>query len=362
MSKLMVLSLNLLGCAAIGLPGLAQADVEFDQDVTPEVIFGTGNTNGGFTTDRQNGIELALRAKIPFAGILNSNGDGTYSYSLLETDHDSNPATANRWNFEFAVNTDFADGSGLKIDDFTYELGMDGDPGLGTNFLAFDPITPSLATPFFDHSIGDNSTPNGGGTEAGDAGTYTTLIADNNVLQQSWRYAFFPFGSLATYDAASPGTYAIYLLAKDSSGAVVARTDIQVLIGGAEAVGPTLACEGFEAPLHADVSVNKPSRVLPLRMALFDALGYPLGGDDLQANPVLQVTYVGAYEGGANLDSVETAGRGDEGNMFVFDDFKWGFNMKTKSLASGEYVVSVVSGDLTEYVIDPACQVNITIK
>lgn len=362
MSKLMVLSLNLLGCAAIGLPGLAQADVEFDQDVTPDVIFGAGNTNGGFTTDRQSGIELALRAKVPFAGILNSNGDGTYSYTLAETDHDGNPATANRWNFEFAVNTDFDGGTGLKIDDFTYELGMDGDPGLGTDFLTFDPITPGAFASFFDHSIGDNSTANGGGTEAGDAETYANLISDDNVLQQSWRYAFFPFPPLDGYDAAIPGTYAIYLLAKDSDGAVVARSDIQVLIGGAESTGPTLACEGFEPPLHADVFVNKPNRALPLRMALFDEFGYPLGGDDLQANPVLLVTYVGTYEGDADLDSVKTAGRGDEGNMFVFGDFKWGFNMKTKGLASGQYVVSAVSGDLTEYVIDPACQVNITIK
>jgi len=50
--------------------------------------------------------------------------------------------------------------------------------------------------------------------------------------------------------------------------------------------------------------------------------------------------------------------------MFVFDvtDDWWAFNMKTKGLASGSYVISVVSGDLTEYVIDPACEVNMTIQ
>lgn len=43
-----------------------------------------------------SGVELGLRAKIPCAGTLNSNGDGTYSHTLLETDHDNNPGTPNR--------------------------------------------------------------------------------------------------------------------------------------------------------------------------------------------------------------------------------------------------------------------------
>ena len=62
---------------------------------------------------------------------------------------------------------------------------MDGDPGLGVNFLTFDPVTPTVITPFFDHSIGDNFTANGAGVEAGDAATYSALLAANNVLQQS---------------------------------------------------------------------------------------------------------------------------------------------------------------------------------
>lgn len=169
----------------------ASAQIEFDQDVTPDVIFGSGNSNGKFTTDRQSGVEIGLRAKIPFVGTTNSNGDGTYSYTLAETDHDSNGATAKRWNFDFTVNTNFDDSTGLNIDDLTYELGMDRDPGLDTDFAVFDPITPGVVAPFFDHSVGDNSTANGAGVEAADAPTYATWIGANNVLQQSWRYSFF---------------------------------------------------------------------------------------------------------------------------------------------------------------------------
>lgn len=362
MNRKWVLAFNVLSAVAAGLPAAAQAEVAFDQDVTPDIIFGSGNSNGGFTTDREFGVEIGLRAKVPYAGILNSNGDGTYSYTLAETDHDSNPATANRWNFEFTVNTDYDVSTGRALDDFTYELGLDADPGLATDFLKFDPITPGAAAAFFDHSIGDNSTPNGGGTEASDASTYADLLSNYNVLQQSWRYSFFPFAPLDAYDPNVPGTYDVYLLARDLEGNTVAKSEIQVLIGGATPTGPKVACAGFEAPLDDAVSVSKPSRVLPLRMMLVDGDGYAMSDLDISAVPVVQVTYSGEYSGSADLESVETAGKGDDGNTFAFDGSNWAFNMKTKGLAAGMYTIGVASGDLAEYVVDPACEVSLTVR
>ena len=43
----------------------AHADL-FDQNVVspPGVFFGSGNTNGGFTTETANELELALRGKL----------------------------------------------------------------------------------------------------------------------------------------------------------------------------------------------------------------------------------------------------------------------------------------------------------
>lgn len=366
--------------ATVGITGTALAVVAFDQNVTPDVIFGSGNSNGNFTTDSHNGVEIGLRAKIPFVGLTNSNGDGTYIYTLAETDHDSNGATANRWNFDWTVNTDFDDSTGFNIDEFTYELGLDGDPGLETDFLKFDPIhsnDPIGGTNCADHAFGNNLTGNGAGSfvdiddcrsatpavkDAATA-TYAGFISANNVAQQSWRYAFFPVGALAAYDPDVAGTYAVYLLAKDSNGEVVARSYIQVLIGGALPAGQLLACEGFEAPLDADVSVNKPNRVLPLRMTLVDGAGIPWTDTDITASPVLQLTYNdGGYpDGFADLEELETAGKGDDGNMFVFNGSNWAFNMRTKGLASGNYTITVVSGDLAEYVIDPTCEVSLTI-
>ena len=70
--------LTVVGFGVCGT-NIALADVEFDQNITPDVIFGSGNANGFFTTDRRNGIEIGIRAKIPFVGLINSHGDGTYS-------------------------------------------------------------------------------------------------------------------------------------------------------------------------------------------------------------------------------------------------------------------------------------------
>ena len=213
------------------LPGTGHAaPLLFDQNVTPDVIFGSGNSNGSFTVDRTDGVELGLRAKIPFVGTTNSNGDGTYSYSLAEADP--------RWNFDWTINTDYDDSTGFKIDDLTYELGMDFDPSQGTNFLAFDPVTQLLATTFYDHSIGTNATANGGGAEAGDAATYAGLIANNTVLQQSWRYAFFSGAEPEPYDPSIDGTYDVYLKAFAADGSEVASTSIQVIIGAGGGAAP----------------------------------------------------------------------------------------------------------------------------
>jgi len=210
----------------------------FDQDVTPDAIFGGGNANGAFTTDRRNDIELGLRGKLRFNAMgqaentFNSNGDGTYSFQpgLIS----GGSALRAEWSFEWSVNTNYQGGPGPNIDGYTYELGLDGDPSLGTDFLVFDPITPTTEVPFWDHSIGDNTTGNGAGVEATDAATYQTLIGDNNVAQQSWRYEFFPQGPIADFDPTVDGNYRIYLVAFNAEGIEVARSDIEILVGGAQ--------------------------------------------------------------------------------------------------------------------------------
>lgn len=231
--------------------------LEFDQDATPpnaEMLFGDGNANGAFTTNRQNGVEVALRAKQRFpspADVFFSNEDGTYS----PPKGDACPGfgfapicTATpKWSFEWSVNVDYDWSTGSHLSDYTYELGIDADPSPRTKFTRFDPITPMLpAIPLFDHGIGDNNSTNATASTASDAATYQTLLDNNNVAQQSWNYEFFNnLGtSLAAFDPAVDGNYIIYLRVlkaddkdkdKDKSK-IVAESFIQVLVGTAEPV------------------------------------------------------------------------------------------------------------------------------
>ena len=254
-------AIAVLGFLSFAVP--AHAVIEFDQNVTPEVIFGTGNDNGSFTTDRNAdaGVELGLRAKLRFdaAGdpqnIFNSNGDGTYTFDAGQavggfSFDPSSPATTPIWNFEFAINSNF-NGNGVNLDQLTYQIDIDFDPGLGTNFLTFDPIfTPSGAfgaNPCFDHALGTNATGNGGGTSIdcdpatnADGDTdWANGIAANNVAQNSWNMEFFNNTPFDTFDPNTPGVYTFVLTAFQGSGPV-ASTSIDVIVAAVPEPG-TLA-------------------------------------------------------------------------------------------------------------------------
>ena len=238
--RLLTSVLSLLLLSALTLPAAA---LEYDQNVTPDVIFGSGNANGFFTTDRAGGVELGLRAKLRFdsndnpQNVFNSDGAGTYSFA---PGHPTNgfswvadPSTTPTWNFEFTVNTNYDGTSGLTLDDLTYELGLDFDPTLGDNFLIFDPITPNVSVPYYDHSLGDNATTSATDVVAGDGPTYTAGLATLNVAQNSWNYEFFNDGSpWDQFDPDINGSYKIYLRAIDASGNEVARTEIDVDVFG----------------------------------------------------------------------------------------------------------------------------------
>jgi len=223
--------------------------LSFDQNVTPDVIFGSGNANGAFTVDRDNGIELGLRGKLRFndsnlpENTFNSLGNGTYRFraGLPPTGFGFAPNSTStaRWSFEWSVNSDFDGSSGLALDDLIYLLEIDFDPGAGTNFLSFDPINFfSLA----DHAIGDNGTGNGGGTVAGSDAEYADLIANNNVAQNSWNMEFFDdAGAGFPFDGRTPGVYDFRLSAFDQNELLLASTEISIV---AVPVPATLALFG----------------------------------------------------------------------------------------------------------------------
>ena len=232
---------SMLLIIALLIPAVSALALDYDQNVTPDVIFGAGNANGAFTvfnttTPSGDAMEIGLRAKVRFNEIgqpentFNSDGNGGY-YFLTGGPGGITPA----WCFEWHVNCD-ATGTGVSnLDDYYYELGLDYDSSpTGTNYVAFDPITPTVEVPVWDHVMGDNSTPNGGGVVAGSAGEYLANLGQYNVIQQSWRYDWFD--TYGTFNPNDIGVYEIYLKVFNAADdALVGESNISVSVGGAVA-------------------------------------------------------------------------------------------------------------------------------
>ena len=226
-----------LGCAT------ANAALTFDQNVTPGVIFGSGNANGGFTVDSNNGIELGLRGKLRHdatgqpQNTFNSNGDGTYSFAAGVAPTQSSPTAV--WSVEFSINTNASGTTGLALNQLTYAFGFDSNPTQGTSFTSIDVINggnPGLGGAlYWDHAMGTNSTVQGSGNKSVDVADYANDIATFNVAQNSQK-AHWLLG--AGFDPTVDGTYDFYLAAF-RGGNEVARSQIQIIVGqGGTAVVP----------------------------------------------------------------------------------------------------------------------------
>ena len=96
----------------------------FFQDVTNEAIFGTGNTNGFWTCERSDSVELCLRAKQRYP--MPQNPDGTYnnpdeSFTVPTGDACAIASPPSgcwlraNWNWEWSINTDCRGTTGDKI-------------------------------------------------------------------------------------------------------------------------------------------------------------------------------------------------------------------------------------------------------
>lgn len=202
-----------------------------DEDITPDVIFGSGNDNGSWTGDRSNGIELGLRGKLryPAENTFNSNGDGTYSFDPGTPA--GAPAGNGEWSFEWSINTNYAGVElGYVLDDLVYQIRIDYDPGVGTNYVTFDLINDGT---WWDHAIGDNSTGNGDGIVAANDTEYASYISTNNVAQNSWRMTFFDDSEDPLFEPDVDGTYDFELIAYDPDDTVnpLASTSMQIIVG-----------------------------------------------------------------------------------------------------------------------------------
>ncbi len=192
--------------------------------VTPDMIFGSGNQNGSFAGTASNGVELGLRGKLRYdangrpQSVYNYDGDRTYSFAPALGNA---PANRSVFNWDWSINVS---GAEAVLSDFTYRMDIDFDPGAGTDFHSFDPITLAYA----DHGIGDVATGNGDGAVASDQTDYAQLISDFPLAQNSWNLGFFePEG----FDPQTQGLYTIGLSAFGGQGERLASTSIDIRYG-----------------------------------------------------------------------------------------------------------------------------------
>lgn len=127
---------------------------------------------------------------------------------------------------------------------------------------------------------------------------------------------------------------------------------------------PVYSCSGFEPPMDNGAVTVKKNRALPLKAQLLDETGTPLTDADIIAAPVIQVMF--QPQSGTAIDVTDDAlpvGLGTDGNEFVYTGSNWQYNLKTHNYtASGTYTIIMVSGDESEYVIDPTCEAVFVIE
>jgi hypothetical protein len=120
---------------------------------------------------------------------------------------------------------------------------------------------------------------------------------------------------------------------------------------------PNFECVGFQSPMDEGPVTVKKNRVLPFKAVIQDESGNPIIDLDIVSPPVIQVLFDSPIEASVDVtDDALPAGKGTDGNQFEFGTDKWQFNLKTKNYtAEGTYTVLMVSGNDSEYTIDPTC-------
>ena len=97
------------------------------------------------------------------------------------------------------------------------------------------------------------------------------------------------------------------------------------------------------------VTVRKKARVLPLKMVCTDEAGNVVTDTDISP-PIVQVHKTGDAADTVPTEEITSAGKGTDGNEFVFDGSKfWHFNLSTKLIsATGDYDITALpaGGDI----------------
>jgi hypothetical protein len=206
----------------------AEVDESAQKPGTEDIISGSGipATGFGIVKNLDSGIELGLQViyrQGPTVTSTDDYNDGVLHFSVNDgaqsTANGSSVNNAGRaaWSFDFSIATGL-NGATTDLDDYTFQLLYDVDPGAGTSYrtLALEP---------------------GGSGSSGhqwrDQGTGLVFIADDsgnsNVTQNSENYAFTFFQSFLTSaygpgsGFAGPAHFDIVLQALDGSRLIAAN-------------------------------------------------------------------------------------------------------------------------------------------
>lgn len=184
----LVMSASLIAPATAGL-------------VSSEMIFGDGNSNGGFTVETFGNLELGIRAKQRFpspndqvgAGIV-QDADGTYLFDIAGLTSPDLPDNRAAWNFDWSIISDTSNTQAPDaLSTYTYLISVDFDPSTAVDFVTYDPLS-AVSTGYY---LGDLSTANGaaGFNSGGDEDFSQFTVAQNSV-----NYGFLPGAPLRAGD------------------------------------------------------------------------------------------------------------------------------------------------------------------
>jgi hypothetical protein len=129
---------------------------------------------------------------------------------------------------------------------------------------------------------------------------------------------------------------------------------------------PVFSCVGFENSTNNGRGNARNIKVLQLKADLVNREGNIVIGTDIISHPVLHVVMV--KTGGSTAtdvtDGALSAGRGTAGKQFVFTSGgEWQFNLMTRNYSTpGTYTVSILTGNIFEYIIQPTCTATFVIE
>lgn len=187
-------------------------------------------------------------------------------------------------------------------------------------------------------------------------------------LFEPYELASVELNALPVISSFEEAIFALYFSDRDDNGYWEGGTSFVGYMDSLELIAaPAMACIGFHEPMADYPVAAKKNRVFPLKMELMDEDGYEISDADLTAPPVVHVEFVAAEINAEPTDvsgDAYPAGEGTEGNQFVYtDEGVWQFNLKSKNYtAAGEYAITVISGDDSEYIIEPLCMSSFIIQ